>query len=286
MNINRREFLQTGAAATAGSLSGIPLISSCLKGKNSLKDIGLITYTIREEINNDFVKTLEEVAGIGYKYLELGSYLGDSLAAFRELLERLGLIPLAGGGDMSIMIEQESLKEMIDEALELGKKYLVCYWPWLGDADHLGMEDVKQAADNLNRLGHTCREAGIRFAFHNHDKAFLPVGEVIPFDYLMDNTDPELVLAEIDLYWIHKGNAEPIPYFEKYSGRFELVHVKDMDDTPDRSFACVGDGIIDFPRIFSYAQLAGMKYLIVEHDSPQHPMQCIRDSFNYLQEIL
>ena len=91
---------------------------------------------------------------------------------------------------------------------------------------------------------------------------------------------------EIDLYWIHKGNDEPIHYFEKYPGRFPLAHVKDMDDTPERSFACVGDGIIDFPSIFAKADLAGFKHLIVEHDRPENGMECARTSWEYLQSIL
>jgi len=286
MKINRREFLSNGAAVTTGTLLGLPLLSSFSGRENILKNIGLITYTIANEFNSDHVKALEEVAEIGYKYLEFGSYKGESLAGFRSLLKRLDLVPLAGGGDMNTMLEKDAMKRMIGEALELEKQYMVCYWPWVSDVNELGMDELKTAAENLNMLGLACKEAGIKFAFHNHDMEFWPVGDTIPFDFLMDNTEPDLVQAEIDLYWTYKGNADPIPYLEKYPGRFELVHVKDMDNTEERSFACVGDGIIDFPEILRHAEQAGMKYLIVEHDRPEHPMQCARDSYNYLQSIL
>lgn len=286
MTQSRREFLITGSALTAGSLAGLPLLTSSCKQENPLKNIGLITFTIQNEIRTDYVKALEEVAEIGYKYLEFGGPMGGSLTEFMALLKKLGLTSLAGGSSMSQMIVKDELKKMIEESLQLEKKYLVCYWPWLTDAMNLTMDELKGAADNLNTISLTCKEEGIKFAFHNHDKEFWPVGETMPFDYLLDNTDPELVIAEMDLYWILKGNADPLPYFEKYPGRFELIHVKDMDDTEERSFACVGDGIIDFPEIFAKAGQAGMKHLIVEHDKPEFPMQCIRDSFNYLQSIL
>jgi sugar phosphate isomerase/epimerase len=286
MTLTRRDFLISGSALTAGSIAGLPLLTNCSSQENQLKNIGLITGTIRNEIRADHVKALEEVAGIGYKYLEFGGYMGDSLPDFMALLKKLGLIPIAGGTSMAQMTDKDELKKMIDEALELEKKYLVCYWPWLTDALNLTMDELKTAADNLNAIGLTCKEEGIRFAFHNHDKEFWPVGETLPFDYLLENTSKDLVIAEMDLYWLRKGNADPVTYFEKYPGRFELIHAKDMDDTEERSFACVGDGIIDFPAIFEKAKLAGMKYIIVEHDKPEFPMQCIRDSYNYLQSIL
>jgi len=286
MALTRREFLFTGSALTAGSIAGMPLLTDCAGPENPLKDIGLITYTIQNEIRTDYVKALEEVAAIGYKYLECGGYMGNSLQEFKAFLKKLGLVPLAGGGSMVQMVGKDDLKKMIAEELGLEKKYLVCYWPWLTDAMNLTMDELKTAADNLNAIGQICREEGIRFAYHNHDKEFWPVGDTLPYNYLLDNTSRDLVLAEMDLYWVRKGNADPMVYFDKYPGRFELIHVKDMDDTEERSFACVGDGIIDFPAIFKKAGLAGMKHIIVEHDKPEHPMQCARDSYNYLQSIL
>jgi sugar phosphate isomerase/epimerase len=286
MKISRREFIQTGSALTAGTIAGLPLLTDCTGQDNPLKNIGLITFTIQNEVRTDYRKALEEVAAIGYRYLEFGGSMGNSLQEFRAFLKKIGLTPLAGGSSMVQMIEKENLEKMIAEALELEKKYMVCYWPWLTDALNLTMDELKAAADNLNAIGQTCKDKGIRFAFHNHDKEFWPVGEIIPFDYLLDNTNRDLVLAEMDLYWIKKGNADALPYFEKYPGRFELIHVKDMDETEERSFACVGDGIIDFPSIFEKAKVAGMKYLIVEHDKPEFPMQCARDSYNYLQSVL
>lgn len=84
---------------------------------------------------------------------------------------------------------------------------------------------------------------------------------------------------EIDLYWIKKGNANPIAYFEKFPGRFSLCHVKDMENTSERGRACVGEGIIDFNKIFSYSEKAGLKYFIIEHDNPAQPIDCMKKSY-------
>jgi len=186
MSFNRRDFLTSTAAVAGGSLFGLPLLSSCMEKENPLKNLGLIPgNTIRGPLEEDYVKALEEVAEIGYKYLDIGSHMGDSFSGFMDLLRRLDLTPIAGGTSMSGMVEEDDLKKLIDGTLEMGKQYLVCYWPWMSDALNLTMDELKQAAEDLNRIGQSCKEAGIRFAFHNHDKEFWPVGDIVPYDYLL-----------------------------------------------------------------------------------------------------
>jgi len=102
---------------------------------------------------------------------------------------------------------------------------------------------------------------------------------------ILEGTDPSLVSMEIDLYWIEKGGQKPIPYFEKHPGRFPVWHVKDMDHTQEKSFACVGQGVLDFPALFAKADLAGLKHVFVEQDQPASPMECIQTSFDYLKKL-
>lgn len=287
MNQSRREFIQSAGLLTTGSLLTLHTLTACKQtSKSSLKDLGFITNIIGKEIKNDWRGTLEKVAGMGYKYFESGEVYGDSLYDYLKFLENIGLTPLTAGASMAQFLDEPSFNELIERGHDLNAKYIVCYWPWMSDALNLTQDELQVAADNLNRIGDKCKSEGFTFAWHNHDKEFKPVNETIPYDFLLSNTDPELCKAEIDLYWIYKGNDEPLHYFEKYPGRFELVHMKDMDDTTERSFACVGDGIIDFPSILKKSELAGMKHLIVEHDHPENGLECIRRSYDYIQSIL
>ena len=287
MNESRRDFLKTTGLLTAGAITGVSAFQACQSApSNPLKDIAIIG-TISEEIKKDWRSALTQLAEIGYKYIESPPVFGDNLHEYKKFLKKIGLKTFAGGLGVSQFLEDEAFAAFIQKAHDLDFKYAVTYWPWLTDALNITLDELKDTADRLNKIGARCKAEGLIFTWHNHDKEFWPVeGDTIPFDYLLANTDPELVKVEIDLYWIHKGNDEPIHYFEKYPGRFPLVHVKDMDNTEERSFACVGDGIIDFPSIFAKAELAGFKHLIVEHDHPENGMECARTSWQYLQSIL
>lgn len=284
---SRREFIQTAGMLTAGLWLGLRTIASCKQTNvSSLKDLGFITNIIEKEIHDDWRGTLEKVAGMGYKYFESGEVYGDSLEDYKKFLKNIGLIPLTAGASMAQFLDEESFAKILARGHDLNAKYVVCYWPWMSDAINLTSDEIKAAADNLNRIGEKCKAENFTFAWHNHDKEFKPVNGMIPFDYLLSNTDTELCKVEIDLYWIYKGDDEPLHYFEKYPGRFEIVHMKDMDDTAERFFACVGDGIIDFPSILKKSELAGMKHLIVEHDHPENGLECIQRSYDYIQSIL
>ena len=77
--------------------------------------------------------------------------------------------------------------------------------------------------------------------------------EGLPFDYIMNHTDPETVKCEMDVYWVKKGGADPLALLKKYPGRYAILHVKDMAPGTAGDFECPGSGIIDFPAIFREA---------------------------------
>lgn len=285
--MKRREFLFNAAAGSAG-LSLFPsLISGCNSGIDPLHEFGLITNVVGTMMRNDHRGTMALLAEMGYKYLEFGSTFDEDPVELKAYMDQIGLIPLAGGTGIH-GLQGDGLQENIDKCLEMGKKYLVCYWPWLKDGNHQIWDAVKHSVAELNRFGKACKEHGLGFAFHNHDLEFTSLDGRVVYDFILENTDPELITMEIDLYWAHKGGADIREYFVKYPGRFELVHVKDSYDSPEReSFACVGSGIIDFPDLFSYREVAGFKHLIVEHDRPgeEHEEECARSSIEYLRSL-
>jgi sugar phosphate isomerase/epimerase len=284
--MKRRDFLYNAAAGTAGVALMPSILSGCTPTHDPLHDFGLITNVVGKMIQKDHRGTMAKLAEMGYKYLEFGGTWGEKPSELKAYMDEIGLVPLAGGTSIQ-GLQGDGLLENIEECLELGKKYLVCYWPWMDDGNHPTWEKVNFAVDDCNRIGQVCKEQGLGFAYHNHDHEFQLLDEQVIYDYILKNTDPDLVTMEVDVYWSMKGGADIREYFTKYPGRFELVHVKDSYDAPGReSFACVGAGVIDFPDLFSYRDVAGFRHLIVENDQPGEDEEgCARSSIGYLQSL-
>ena len=138
-------------------------------------------------------------------------------------------------------------------------------------------------AELFNKVGEKCQEAGLQFGYHNHDFEFDSLDGQIPYDLLLQGTDPKLVQMELDIYWIKKAGKDPLAYFERYRGRFALCHVKDMTEAEE--MVDVGEGEIDFAEIFSKSEEAGLKHYFVEHDHPEDPLKSIKTSFKYLKQL-
>lgn len=285
MNNSRREFLKKSALSSALITLGGGSLLSC-NASGEINDLGLITGVIRDQIKEDYKATLKKVAEIGYTYLEIGNYLGPSLEEFKAFLKDINLIPIAGGTSIADMMDVEKLKKMIEDALLMEKKYLICYWPWMDDGLDKKLDDFLEASERLNMVGEQCKKMGIKFAFHNHEKEFVPVeGYQWGYEAILENTDPGLVDMQLDLYWITLGGGDPLHLFEKYPGRYKIFHVKDMDNTSEKLYTCPGYGVIDFKEIFSKSKEAGVEYYIVEIDEHPEPMKCIEDSYNYLTQL-
>ncbi len=282
VSISRRTFLQQSAAALAASTWMVGT-AAAQAPQRRLEEIGLQVYTVRNALKKDWRSTLKQVAEIGYDTLEMSGTFGESPAAFKEFLQELGLRVLSGGGPIGEL--RTDLQKVIDSSLELDKKYLVCFWPWTDSAEGKSLDDWKRLAAELNQIGEKVKAAGLTFAYHNHDIEFKPTDGKIPFDVLLEETDPATVFMELDIYWILKGGQEPVPYLENYPGRFPLWHVKDMDASPERGFACVGEGIVDFPAIFHHGETAGLQHIFVEQDQPKDEMACARVSHDYLRAL-
>jgi len=285
--MKRRDFLNQSMAGAAGAILFPSLLNSCASKHDPLRDFGLITNVVQTQMRTDHRLTMTLLAGMGYKYLEFGGVFRENPAELMRFMEEIGLIPLAGGTNISGLMG-DGLKQNIEACLEMKKAYLVCYWPWMDGGENPTMDQVKFAVDEFQKIGQECKRNGLRFAFHNHEKEFISLDGQVIYDYILEETDPELVTMEVDLYWAHKGKADIRDYFKRYPGRFELVHVKDSYDAEGmQTFACVGSGIIDFPELLSYREVAGFRHLIVEHDrpGPDYELDCARSSIEYLKSI-
>jgi sugar phosphate isomerase/epimerase len=239
-------------------------------------------YTVRRELEKDFEGTLAKVAALGYKEVEFAGYFGRGASEVKALLRRHRLAAPAAHVQLSAL--RGDLQPLISAAQTIGHKYLLV--AYLSAEERRTLDDYRRHADLFNEAGARMLREGIRFAYHNHDFEFAPIEGRVPYDLLLERTDPRAVKLELDLYWTVKGGASPVEYFGRHPGRFHLLHVKDMDSTPRRFFADVGKGVIDFKTIFAHAARAGVRHYFVEHDEPPgSPFDSLRVSFDYLRQL-
>lgn len=278
--IDRRTFVKRLGAATGAVAVGLPPISAHAE---DLDRIGIQLYTLRNDMERDFEGTLKNIADIGYKQVEFAGYFGRSPAAVRALLKRLGLdAPAAHIGTPASVTKD--WKKTIENAKIMGHKYLIV--AYIDEKDRRTLDDYRRYADMFNSAGETARKAGVRLAYHNHDFEFKPLDGKVPYDLLLERTDPKLVAMEMDLFWVTKGGRDPLEYFNRFPGRFEAVHVKDMDGSPEQRMVDVGQGKINFAKIFAQRKKAGIRYYFVEHDDPKpSAIGSARTSYQYLKRL-
>jgi len=288
----RRSFLKTSALYSAGILAAPALPSFLAAGST----IGLQLYTVRDAMASDPNGTLAKVAQIGYNSLEGATYndgkenfYGMDPKTFAGVLKSNGLIMRSchyrlGEDSMGATLTNGEYKGTIlhdwDKAVEdahaLGLQYMVC--AWLSPKERGGLEHYKKMAADFNVAAEKCKKAGFEFD---------PQSGKSGYDVLLSETDPQLVKMELDLYWATKAGQDPVKLFEAHPGRFPLWHLKDMDKTPQHSFTEVGNGSIDFKRIFAAKSKAGMKYFFVEQDKcPGSPFDSITKSITYIKQNL
>jgi sugar phosphate isomerase/epimerase len=289
--MNRRTFISSAAAATAllASTKSWANAASAADTGRRVSPIGLQLYTVRAMMKTDFAGTLAQVAAAGYQEVEMAGYFDRAPKDVRAMLEQHGLTSPSSHVDYKIV--DKSLSAAIDSAHTMGQTFLIC--PSIDDLQRKEPDGWKRAAELFNRAGEQCQKAGIQFGYHNHTVEFAPsepLGGKLPYDFLLENTDAKLVAMEMDLCWISVAGQDPLAYFAKYPGRFPLVHVKDWQGqggtTADEAARMrdVGQGSIDWKRIFAQSAQAGIKHYFVENDSAKS-VDNIRTSYKYLSEL-
>lgn len=296
--MKRRTFIETSIAAAALASGPASLFAAQESHDRKLKAIGLQLYTVRSEMPKDFEGTIAKVAATGYKEVEFAGYYKHTPKEVRALLEKTGLT--APSTHIPYTDVENKWPETLEEAHEIGHKYIVC--PWI-DEKQRNADGWKRAAELFNKAGEASEKAGIQFAYHNHSFEFAPVeglGGKLAYDYLLEQTDAKFVKMEMDLCWISVAGKDPLSYFAKYPGRFPMVHVKDYVNDPNATSSYagatgsvafkgrledVGKGSIDFNRIFAASDKGGIKHYFVENDDAKQPFEDIKISYDYLEKI-
>jgi len=285
--ISRNEFLKS----VAGGMLLRPRA-----GANPLGlPIGLQPYTVRNDLKADFEGTLRKVAAMGYKEIEVsggegyGDFNGRKPAELRKILDDIGL--RAPSCHYGAPKDDDGWARNIEAAHQLGLEYMLSTTrsEW-----QTSLDGWKRTGDFFNHLAKQSRDAGMGFAYHNHNFEYRVYDGVVAYDELLRSSDKNLVKMQMDCFWTTFAGQDPVEYFDKHPGRFVMLHIKDLKPgykpTTGRfegnPFTEVGTGVIDWKRIFKAAPQAGVKHYYVEQDMWDRPsLESAQMSIDYLKKL-
>ena len=248
-------------------------------GRRELKGWGVQLYTLRSRLDDGLEETLDAVAEMGYREVELFQLHGRTPSQMRAILDVVGLS--ATSSHYGLGAVEDDLERTLEGALALGQRLMVVPSIPSSLRDPEGLAGV---AETLNRAGERVRGAGLRLGYHNHDWELRPLPDGRrPIDVLLDATDPELVDWQMDIFWTVHGGGDPLAMLRERSGRVTSVHVKDR--TADGEMVSVGDGVIDFGEVLAVAEGQGLAHAYVEHDRSDRPLESVRRSLRHLRTL-
>lgn len=317
--INRRDFIKTSAALAAGATI-VP--GTLLASEAGIKEVGFQVWSIAKYLEKDFEGTMKQLSRIGYSQLELfgpypfstekdkaiwkmitpmltfsqSGYFGRTTKQFKKILKQYRF------QSSSMHIGLDTLRNNIEETAEaahiLGQEY-VCL-PSIPEEERRTLDDYKRMADEFNVIGAKAKAAGIKLAYHNHGYGLSEMEGVIPFDYILEHTDPSLVFFEMDIYWTIAGGADAIKYLDENPGRFKMMHVKDMKkqvrfagDGGDPKqwvelfpyITDAGSGVLDLSLILSHAKKSGVDYFFLENDAITDLTASLENGYRFLSTV-
>ena len=286
MNLTRRNFIKAGGAA----LGSVALLNTFLPeamaadSKQKLA-FGFQTWTLRDELGNDFSGTLKKMAALGYSEVEMCSPLGYTGTPFekfnklsgtelRKMIEDTGLKCTSSHYGMGEL--RDHLDNRIEWAQQMGMKQMICSSLWLPDG--ASVDDYRKGCDELNTIGRKVQAAGLQFGFHNHHMEFEKRGDELIYDAMLERLDPVLVKMQFQVAVVNIG-YKAADYFRKYPGRFISAHLADWSPTKKEQVA-IGQGIVDWKDFFAASVVGGVKNIFVEMDPPT-----FKESAEFLMKI-
>ena len=300
--MNRRDFIAR-SSAVAASVVVASHASRPAAAAECNPPLGVQLFTVRDELRRDLRATLARLREIGFTQAELYGLSGRENRLFGLTAAELKSAFAANALSVELAHVDGSLTNtaaIADFAAELGITTAIVALPVeLGAArnDRLSVAPVKglaqldALAEKLDRTARDYRARGIRFGYHNHDVELLPVAGVVPLDYLMSRTDPDLVKMELDLGWLALAGANPAEYVRRYSGRIVACHMKDYDariasDVPERKLVEPGAGAIDFGAVVAAMRDAKVEHAYIEIDVSADPLGAVANGYRYLKMLL
>jgi sugar phosphate isomerase/epimerase len=258
--------------------------------------ISIQLYTLRDQLAIDLEGTIAALREIGYTRVEHAGFVGRTAAHFKAVLNTNAIVATSGHVSIPQPFDAAAWSASLADARTLGSAHIV--HPFFGIDFATGAVTRTTApwrdfARDLNRAGRMARDAGVKLGYHNHNWEFFRLSDNpsrTAYDVLTDTIDPDLVHLELDLFWATRGARDPVDLIRQNPGRIRQFHVKDLDQAG--SFADLGEGLIDFARIFEHSRQAGAVEYIVERDdagtAPRKPGDALvtaRTGFEYLASV-
>ncbi len=300
MTTSRRNFLKTGALAVAGAslLSRNAFAATAKPGEL----LGLQLYCVRDEMKADPLGTLKQLAAIGYKNVEHANYVdrkfyGYQASEFKKILGDLGMSMPSGH---TVMGKQhwdnakkdftDSWKYTVEDAATMGQKFVIS--PWLDESLRTTYDDLLKQMEIFNKSGELCKKSGMKFGYHNHDFEFSQkLNDKTVYDIMLKNTDPSLVMQQLDIGNLYNGGAKAIDIVRQYPGRFESLHVKDeiASSGGHEKFesTILGAGIVSVREVIDLCRKSGgTTDFIIEQESYQGktPIACMKEDFDIMKK--
>jgi sugar phosphate isomerase/epimerase len=300
MNTSRRDFIKKGAFTLLGSSV---IANSMLAAKTAKQLTGLQLYSVRDEMKKDPVGTLKQLAAMGYKQVEHANYVerkfyGHSAKDFKKVLDDLGLKMPSGHTVMGKPHWDDAKKDFTDlwkftveDAAVVGQEYVIS--PWLDETLRKTADDLKRYMDIFNKSGELCKKSGMKFGYHNHDFEFSVMldGKSV-YDIMLQNTDPDLVIQQLDIGNLYNGGAKAIDIVRQYPGRFQSMHVKDEikssgnDQNHEYESTVLGKGIVNVKEVIDLGKKSGgTKHFIIEQEAYQGktPMDSVKEDLEVMK---
>ncbi len=257
--LSRRQFLRNSGLALAGSSLALNRFAAIAQNNAAtVKHLGVQLWSVREDMKKDAKGTLAALAKMGYKEVEPFGYdpsnsqiFGMHHSDFEKMLKDNGLsAPSSHFGfnlshfDPATRELNDLAKKTVNTAVQAGQKYIIC--PHIGEDDR---PKIPEYVKLFQAVGAYCNKSGIKFGYHNHDFEFkISLDNRLMYEWFLQEVDPKVMCFEMDLYWVNFAWQDPLDWFHKYPGRFQLCHVKDMAKTEKRETIEVGDGTIPFAK--------------------------------------
>lgn len=264
--------------------------------------MGIQLYSIRDEMTKDPLGTLKQLSAMGYKHVEHANYVnrklyGFSPSEFKKVLAGLGLDMPSGHTVMRKQHWDETTKDFTDEwkwtiedAAVMGQQFVIS--PWLDESLRKNYDDMKRYMEVFNKSGELCKKSGMKFGYHNHDFEFSQkLNDTLVYDIILQNTDPALVVQQLDIGNMYNGGAKALDVMKKYPGRFESMHVKDeiLSGKGEGKFesTVLGKGIVPVKEVIDLGRKSGGTiHFIIEQEAYQGkpPIECAKENLSIMKK--
>lgn len=298
MNNSRRSFIRNSAMAAAGvSLFQQNIFAAAKKGELT----GIQLYSVRADMKADPLGTLKQLSDMGYRHVEHANYAnrkfyGWTVSEFKKILNGFGMSMPSGHTVLDARHWDASKKDFtnewkytVEDAAAMGQSFVIS--PWLEESKRKNMSDLKSFMEIFNRSGELCKKFGMKFGYHNHDFEFNEKveGKVL-FDIILAETDPNLVMQQLDIGNMLNGGAKALDVMKQYPGRFESMHVKDEIKATEGhepfESTILGKGVVPIKSIIDLGRASGTKHFIIEQESYQGktPLVCAEEDINIMKK--